>query len=124
MIQVLPIKGIDSYWALQTYIKLLFGLKMTPMHMGKNFSEFLEELEQLPPPDMKKILKEAILLVTLDRDEVMSLVKFTSDPNGVPYSQENSLKLPPQKIMELIEAVIFEIADMKINFVTPSEKKN
>jgi hypothetical protein len=123
MMKVLPIRGLDSYWALQSYIKLLIGLKMLPMYMGKSLEEFLSMIEEMPVHDRKKIVREAVLVVTLERDEINSLMKFAADANGVPFTQENTAKLSPKEFIEILDAVVQEIAAMEINFLTSSEKK-
>lgn len=124
MIKVLPFKGPDSYWALQTYIKLLFGLKMLPMYMGETLDEFFGKIEQMNQDDRKKIVRQSVIMVTLDRDELNSLVRFAADPNGVPYSQENLAKMDPNQIMEILHAVTQELAALEPHFLSASEKKN
>lgn len=123
-VNVLPIEGPDSYWALQAYMKLLFGLKMLPMYMGEQFEEFLERVEAMELEDRKKILREAVLMVTLDREELMALVRFAADENGVPFTKENTKRLAGDQFLEIVQAVVEAIASIKINFLTKSEKKN
>lgn len=123
-IKVLPLKGPDTYWALQSYIKLLFGLKMLPMYMGKTIEEFFAIIEEMPVEDRKKIVREAVLMVRLERDEVDSLIKFASDGNGVPYGHQNTKSLSPGEFLEIIHAVTQEIAGLEPNFLSLSEKKN
>lgn len=124
MIKVLPLKGIDTYWALQSYIKLLFGLKMLPMYMGKTLEEFFDGIEKMPVEDRQKIVRQAVLMVTLDRDELNSLIKFAADKNGVRFSHENTAHLQPSEIMEIVHAVTQAIAALEPSFLSPSEKKN
>jgi len=123
-IKLLPLKGPDTYWALQSYIKLLFGLKMLPMYMGLTIEEFFVYIEQMPADDRKKIIREAVLMVTLDRDEVNSLIKFAADKNGVPFGRENTSSLDPNEYMEIIHRVTQAIASLEPNFLTATEKKN
>ena len=124
IIKVLPLKGSETYWALQSYIKLLFGLKMLPMYLGKTLEQFFHDIEQLPVDDRKKIVREAALMVTLERDEVNALLKFAADKNGVPFTRENTGDLGPGEFMEIIIAVAQEIAALEPNFLSASEKKN
>ena len=117
-IKLLPLKGPDSYWALQSYIKLLFGLKMLPMYMGKTLEEFFEFIEAMPVEDRKKIVREAVLMVTLDQSELSSLMKFAADKNGVRFSNENTAALSPSEFMEIIQAVAQAIAALEPNFLS------
>lgn len=123
-IKLLPLKGPDTYWALQSYIKLLFGLKMLPMYMSKTLEEFLEHIEAMPVEDRKKIVRQAVLMVTLERDEVNSLIKFAADKNGVRFGQENTATLDPNDFMEIIHAVTQAIAALEPRFLSSTEKKN
>lgn len=122
--KLLPLKGPDTYWALQSYIKLLFGLKMLPMYMGDTLEEFFAKVEAMSVDDRKKIVRQAVLMVTLDRDEVNSLIKFAADKNGVPFSRENTLSMDPAEYMEIIHAVTQAIAALEPNFLSATEKKN
>lgn len=123
-IQILPLKGPDTYWALQSYIKLLFGLKMLPMYMGKTLEEFFDTIEAMPVEDRKKVVRQAVLMVTLDREELNSLTKFAADKNGVPFTAENTKSLEPGEYMEIIHAVTQAIAALEPNFLSSKEKKN
>lgn len=123
-IKLLPLKGPDTYWALQSYIKLLFGLKMLPMYMGKTLEEFFDSIEAMPVEDRKKIVRQAVLMVTLDGGEINSLLKFATDKNGVRFSHENTAGLEPGQFMEIIHAVTQAIAALEPNFLSASEKKN
>jgi len=124
VIKILPLKGPDTYWALQSYIKLLFGLKMLPMYMGKTLEEFFDHVEQMPVEDRQKIVRQAVLMVTLERDEINALIKFAADKNGVPFTRENTSSLDPNDFMEIIHAVTQAIAALEPNFLSASEKKN
>lgn len=123
-IKLLPLKGPDTYWALHSYIKLLLGLMMLPMYMGKTFEEFSEFIEKMPVDDRKKIVHQAVLLVTLTPDEVSALIKFATDKNGVPFSHENTKQLEPAEFMAILHAVTQAIAALEPNFLSPAEKKN
>lgn len=124
MIKVLPLKGPDTYWALQSYIKLLYGLKMLPTYARLSLEEFFASIEKMPVEDRRKIVREAVLMVTLDRDEVSSLMMFAADKNGVKYSRENTGGLSPSEVMDILHAVTQAIAELEPNFLSVSEKKN
>lgn len=124
MINVLPIEGMDAYWAVQAYIKLMLGLKMLPAYGNETYEEFFGRVEKMPVADRRLLVREATNFVTLDEDEILALIRFATDPNGVPYGKENTKKMPVAKILDLIHAVAFEIAMIEIKFVSDSEKKN
>lgn len=124
--KVLPIKGPDSYWAMHAYIKLLYGLKMLPMYMGDTLEEFFEKIEAMPIEDRRKVVRSAVFMVPLDKvtGELDAIMKFAADKNGVPFGRENMANLGPTEIMEAVNTVAQEFAAMKIDFLSPAEKKN
>jgi hypothetical protein len=70
------------------------------------------------------MIREAVLFVELDEDEVKSLICFCTDKNGVPYTEENLKSLSPADLVEIIVAVSVQISKIKIDFVSEKEKKN
>ena len=122
--KVQPLVGIKSLWALNSFHKLMLGVKMLPAYMGLAYEEFYERVEAMPPGDQEKVIREAVLFVDLNKDEVEALACFACDPNGIPYGPENLKSLGPDKLVEIMVAVCVEIAKIKINFVTEAEKKN
>lgn len=124
IVKVKELRGPDTYWALQAYIKLLFGLKMLPAYLGLTLEEFFDMIEKLPVEDRRKIVREAVIMVTLEPDELNALAKFATDANNVPFTRENMKSLAPGNIFEILHAVTQEIAALEPNFLSVSEKKN
>lgn len=122
--KVLELKGLPSYFALQTFHKLMLGLKMLPAYMGESYEDFYARIEVLSSEAQEKFIREAVLFVPLERDEIFSLLNFCTDANGVPYGIENSKSLKPDQLHEMMVGVCVEIAKIKVNFVSESEKKN
>jgi tRNA A37 threonylcarbamoyladenosine modification protein TsaB len=122
--EVLPLVGYKSLRALNGYNTLLLGLKMLPAYRGESYEEFYARVDSMPPNDQEKLIREAVVFVELQKDEVEAIVGFCKDPNGVPYEPANLLKLPAKEIHEIIVAVCLEIAKIKITLVSEDEKKN
>ena len=122
--RVLELRGYKSLRAMNAFNALVLGLKMLPAYMGESYEDFLARLQAMPHADQKKMLKEAAMFVELQKEEVEALVCFCADPNGVPYTSENLKSLKPDVILEIIVSVCAEIAKIKIDFVSESEKKN
>ncbi len=121
--KVLEIKGIDSWFAFNSYHKLMFGLKMLPMYAMENYVDFYERIEAMPDEDQEKMLKEAVFLVDLSRDEVKNLLKMATDANGVRYSEANVKSLGPLEIFAILLAVCKEIVNSKPKALSEDEKK-
>lgn len=122
--RIKELRGYKSHRALGAFHTLMLGLKMLPAYMGKTYEEFLDAIEKMAPPDQEKMIREAALFVTLQKDELEAILSFCLDPNGVPYSAENLEQLNPNEIHEAIVAVCVEIGKIKIDMVGEREKKN
>lgn len=124
MIQVLPLKGYKSLRALNAFNALMLGLKMLPEYMAEEYEPFLKRIQEMRPEDQRKMIREAALFVELQREEMEALICFCADKNGVPYGPENMGNLDPGQLVDVIVAVCFEIAQIKIDMITETEKKN
>lgn len=122
--KVLELKGFRSLRALNAFNTLMLGLKMLPAYMGESYEDFLNRIQNMNSDDQKKMIKEAALFVELQKEEVEALICFAADINGVPYTAENLKSLKPDQILEVIVAVCAEISKIKIDFLSPDEKKN
>jgi hypothetical protein len=122
--KVLELKGYKSLRALNAFNALMLGLKMLPAYMGEDYEPFLMRVNLMAPSDQKKMIKEAALFVELQKEEVEALICFCADKNGVPFGPENLKSLKPNELIDIIVAVCFEIAQIKIDFISETEKKN
>lgn len=121
--KILELKGYKSLRAFNAFHALMLGLKMLPQHLSESYEEFYDRISEMSEADQKTIIREAALFVELQKDEVEALLSFVCDPNGVPYGAQNINNLSPQDIVEMIVAVCSEIAKIKIDLVSDSEKK-
>lgn len=124
MIKVLELKGYNSLRALNAFSALMLGIKMLPEYMLEDYDSFMKRVTELPEEKQKAILLQAARHIELDRGEVEALVGFCADPNGIPYRAESLKSLSPDKIVEMIVAVAFEISKIKIDIISDTEKKN
>jgi hypothetical protein len=124
MIKVLPLKDFKSLRAFNAFHKLMLGLKMLPAYMEEPYEDFFSRVQKMNEADQIKLIREAALFVDLEKEELDALVCFSADKNGVPYTSENMKNLGPADFVEIIVAVCFEIAKIKVDFVSDSEKKN
>lgn len=122
--KVSELKGYEAWRAFGTFHKLMLGLKMLPSYMGESYEEFYERIAEMDESSQETMIREAAVFVDIEKEEVESIIQFCSDPNGVPYRSENIKNLPPDELFEIIVAVCKEIAKIKIDFVSDTEKKN
>jgi hypothetical protein len=122
--KVRELKGYKSLKALNVFHALMLGLKMLPAHLGESYEDFFARVQALPAADQEHLIREAVMFVKIDLDDINDLIGFVEDPNGVPYGPENVNNLGPDQLVEIIVAVCVAISKIRINFVTESEKKN
>lgn len=125
MIQ-LEVSGLSGYkgWrAYNVYHKLLLGLKMLPLYQHETYEDFFARIEEMPEEDQEKILREAVLFVDLELDEVLIMIGCIQDKNGIPYGPQQLKGMRPEEIFEALVSVAVKVSKIKINFVTKDEKK-
>lgn len=123
MTKVLELKGLKSMKALNIFSTLMLGMKMLPMYAGEFYEPFLARVHAMTPEDQEKIIREAVMFVPLEEEEMKVALAFTTDANGIPMGPENMKNLNAEDILERIVAVAMEVARMKIDMVSTSEKK-
>jgi hypothetical protein len=122
--KLLPLKDINSFWAFQSFHKLMLGLKMLPSYMGEQYEEFYARVEEMPDKDKEKLIREALIFVPLERSEILPLISFVTDDNGIPYGEAQLSSISPDKLFNIMAMVCIEISKIKVNFLNEPEKKN
>jgi hypothetical protein len=122
---VRPLRGIPAFHAFQAYQKVMLGLKMLPAYAAEGFEEFYSRVEKMPLSDQETLIREALALgMKLDPEEIMDLLQFVEDPNGVAYGPAQIKSLDVNGLHEALTCVCLELAKVKINLVSEREKKN
>lgn len=121
--KILPLRGVASLRALNAFHALLLGLKMLPMYVAVDYTEFYESFRDMSDERKEAKLRQALVFVNLSAEEVGALISFATDPNGVPYRAENKDNLTPEEIFEICVAVCMEIGRIKIDLVSEAEQK-
>lgn len=122
--KVLELKGYKAFRAFNAFHTLLLGLKMLPAYIHEGYDAFYTRFSELPESEQEKMIKEAALFVELSKDELEALVSFCTDKHGVPYESTNIKNLTPDQLINVIVAVCKEIGKIKIDLLSPDEKKN
>ncbi len=121
--KILPLKGYQSLKALNAFHALLLGLKMLPAYQMEDYETFYEGFSHRTEEEKEKLLRESVLFVALQPEEVEALIAFSTDKNGVPYSKINMNNMTPDEMVECIVAVCMEIGRIRIDLITKDEKK-
>ncbi len=123
MIKVLPLTGLKSLHAFNAYNAVLFGLHLTPAHVGQGEDAFYDWFDALSEAEKEKQIRYAISLAKISEEEIKDLLAFTTDPNGLPYSEVNIGGLQPFEIVELMTAVCMELSKIKLRSISEEAKK-
>lgn len=121
--RILPLKGYKSLKALNAFHTLLLGLKMLPAYQLEDYETFYEGFSHRSEAEKERLLKEAVLFVPLQSEEVEAIIAFATDKNGIPYSEVNQKNMTPDELVECIVAVCMEIGKIKIELLSNDEKK-
>lgn len=124
--KVLELKGPKSLRPLNIFSSLCVSMTMVPRLLANHTSaqDMMNALQEMPPEDQAKVLREIAEIAPLDVDEVEALLGFCCDSNGVPYSKVNMKNLTAFQIIDCIVAVCMKVVEMKIHMVSEAEKKN
>lgn len=121
---VAEIKGYQGMRAFNAFHVLMLGLKMLPAYLEETYDVFFTSFLDKTEEQKEKLVREAVLFVKLDEDELEALTGFACDANGIPYSKVNMKNLNPGQLHEIVVAVCMEIGRIKIDLLTEGEKKN
>lgn len=124
IINVKELSGLSSYSAFQVFYKVLLGLKMYVAYAHYKPDEFFDHIGNLSIEDQEKIVREALMLVPIEKDEILILASFCTDKNGVPFGIQNMGSLNPKQVLEILVKSCMELVKIKIDFVNEDEKKN
>lgn len=122
-IKTRELSGLSSFSALQVFYKVMLGLKMFAAYAHYEPEAFFEMLEGLETKDQERFVREALLLVPLEKEDILCLAQFCADKNGVRYCAENMIKLKPDQLFEILVKSCMELVKIKIDFVSEAEKK-
>jgi len=123
-VKIREFKGYEGFRAMQTFCKLVLGLKMIPQYSSFEYLDFLSVIHEMTENDTRLVLREAILLVDLTEDECLSLCVFGSDINGVPYGKVNIKNLTIADSVNVMIEVCLKLSEIKIDALTDDQKKN
>lgn len=124
MNNVSELKGIKSVKVLNVLCTLLYGYYLLPTNSSKKYEEFVESFEMAEINEKKEILYKAMLCVDMPQDDVLALMSFCKDANGVQYSDVNSKNLNPKEIIDICIDVLLEVSKIKLFSLTEEQKKN
>ena len=122
--KVLELRGYKSLRALNAFYTLMLGLKMLPAYQAVKYEDFFNFIAELDPEGQEKLIREAVRLVEIQKDELEAIACFCTDQNGVPYTAANLNNLGPAELIEMVVSVCKEIAKIKVNLVSEAEKKS
>lgn len=117
MISQNDLRGIKTPAAFQVLFTLLLGYFQVPaLNQMLDFEKFVEVFNQADSAEKEKILRKAVAIVPLTQDEMLSVLYFAKDSNGVRISRENIDNLKYDEIFNYIVEVCLAFAETKVFF--------
>ena len=126
MVTVKELKGLKSIYAVNALSSLVYGLASEQAHLGQGIEETYAKFEQLDEAGQRIQLKHALQVVNLTQDDMLNLLCFALDPNGVPYDETRVKNMAPTDIMDAMLEVACKVAQTvkKTRSITEDSKKN
>lgn len=110
------LKGLKSVRVMQITSTLVMGLAMLPVNMNKTFAEFYQEVIEADVDTQRKILEDAIRFVELSEEELLAVLCFCADSNGIAISKSNIGNYEPNKIMDMVVEVCLGVLAIDVFF--------
>ena len=122
---VKELRGLKSVYAVNALSNLVYGLAVEQAHLGQDIEETYAKFEALDEAGQRKQLKHALRIVNLTQEDMLNLLSFALDVNGVPYDEGRIKTMPPTDIMDAMLEVACQVAKViKPRSITNDAKKN
>lgn len=122
--EVLELRGLESVWAFNAYQTLLRGLALEQACLGQDMETTFANFEGLDLAGKERELRRAFSMVNLEKEDMLNLLTFVADVNGIPYAKKNLKNLGPTELTEAMLAVCLKISEIKPRLATEEVKKN
>lgn len=110
------LKGIKSVRVMQITSMLMLGLLMLPINMNKKFDDFYSEILEYDEAAQRKVLEDAIRFVELKDEELLAVMGFCKDANGVQIDKSNIGNYNPAEIMDMVVEVCLQVFKIDVFF--------
>ena len=119
------IRGYESLVTLNAFGRLvLFVCNAEPTLAHLDLSMLYEELGQMTDVEKEELIRKAVFLHQLERDEFHCILKFINDENGIAVSERMARTMTPNDLHELICQVFIELSNFRVSLIVDDEKKN
>lgn len=98
------LNGLKGAAAYQTYLRVIFYLRLVRESLdtnGKKFDQVLDEFLALDEKGKKSVFIELMAISPIDDRDVLRLCAVHSDANGIDYSKMNIENLGGGEILDL-----------------------
>lgn len=110
------LKGIRSVRVMQITSMLMLGLLMLPINMNKKFDDFYTEILEYDESAQRKVLEDAIRFVELKDEELLAVMGFCKDANGLQIDKTNISNYNPAEIMDMVVEVCLQVFKIDVFF--------
>lgn len=125
MVSVKELRGLKSVYAVNALSNLVYGLAIEQAHLGQDIEETFAKFEKLDEAGQREQLKHALRVVNLGQDDMLNLMSFALDANGVPFDEARVQRMQPTEILDAMLEVACKVAQtIKPRSISEDAKKN
>lgn len=117
MVNQNDLRGIKTPAAFQVLFTLLIGYFQVPvLNQMIDFEKFVDTFDKAERAEKEEILRKAVTIVPLTEEELLNVLYFARDVNGVRFTRENIDNLKYDEILKLVVDVCLAFAETKVFF--------
>jgi hypothetical protein len=107
--------GLRAYKAMMAIVRSLYFI--AEVSEGREYKEFLEWFDNQSKEELTRLFKVGVVYgIKLDQDEILDLVGYCKDKNGVKIAKENLNSIPVKELVDKMVDVCLELCEIKVFF--------
>lgn len=117
------IVGAESMTVLASFNRFMLLTLSNPLLGAVDYVTFYEELAKESPAKQEEHIRMSVALHDVGPDEILAIMKYIRDPNGIRVSRATVAKMPPNVIHECITQVFLKVSRYRITLASREEVK-
>lgn len=109
------VQGLRAYKAMMSITRSLYFI--AEVSGGQDWEKFLSWLDTQTEEQMTRLFKVGVVYgVKLDQDEILDLLAYCKDKNGITITRENLNSIPVDELIASMVSVCMELNKIKVFF--------
>jgi hypothetical protein len=118
-----PLIGAKAMNALNIFQAALLALKMLPINLDITLDEFYYSFKGKSEAQRESDIRMAVSFLKLEEDELLTVVSFFKDANGIEMGRSHLKALGLKDQFEMTVSLLCEIGKIDIELISEDEKK-